>query len=51
MPPFRRPLLPSSTAYFSEALPASASKTPMKKGQELLPWNVEEEGTRPDGRG
>ena len=45
MPPFRRPLLTSPTAYFHEALPASASRMPMKKGQEPLPWNAEEDGT------
>ena len=44
-PPFRRPLLTSPNAYFHESLPASASRMPMKKGQEPLPWNIEEDGT------
>ena len=46
MPPFRRPLLTSSAMSFCEALLANASRMPMKKGRELLPWNIEEDSAR-----
>ena len=46
MPPFRRPLLTSSTMSFCESLLANASRMPMKRERELLQWDVEEDSAR-----
>ena len=45
-PQFRRPLLTSSAMSFCVALLVNASRMPMKKGWEPLPWDVEKDGAR-----